>query len=73
MHFMHFSAIFVVLAVLATSVTPWYPPSGCEWGCSDSICLLGYERTCFALSSLAEGRQFLSLDSSKVEVSETFF
>ena len=25
MQFMHFSAIFVVLAVLATSVTPWYP------------------------------------------------
>ena len=23
--FMHFSAIFAMLAVLATSVTPWYP------------------------------------------------
>ena len=23
--FMHFSAIFVMLAVLATLVTPWYP------------------------------------------------
>ena len=25
MQFMHFSAIFAILAVLATSVTPWYP------------------------------------------------
>ena len=25
MQFMHFSAIFAMLAVLATSVTPWYP------------------------------------------------
>ena len=25
MQFMHFSAIFGMLAVLATSVTPWYP------------------------------------------------
>ena len=29
---------------------------GCEWGCCDSICLLGYERTLFAVSSLAESR-----------------
>ena len=29
---------------------------GCEWGCCDSICLLGYERTFFAVCSLAEGR-----------------
>ena len=26
MQFMHFSAIFGMLAVLATSVNPWYPP-----------------------------------------------
>ena len=26
---------------------------GCEWGCCDSICLLGYGRTFFAVSSLA--------------------
>ena len=25
MQFMHFPAIFAMLAVLATSVTPWYP------------------------------------------------
>ena len=25
MQFLHFSAIFAMLAVLATSVTPWYP------------------------------------------------
>ena len=25
MQFMHFSAIFAMVAVLATSVTPWYP------------------------------------------------
>ena len=25
MQFMHFLAIFAMLAVLATSVTPWYP------------------------------------------------
>ena len=24
--FMHFSAIYAMLAVLATSVNPWYPP-----------------------------------------------
>ena len=29
---------------------------GCEWGCRDSICLLGYERTLFAVCSLAYGR-----------------
>ena len=27
MQFMHFLAIFAMLAVLATSVTPWYPLS----------------------------------------------
>ena len=55
MQFMHFSAIFGMLGVLATSVTPWYPPTpqGCEWGCCDSICLLGYGRTFFVVSSLA--------------------
>ena len=52
MQFMHFSAIFGMLTVLATSVTPWYHSEGCEWGCCDSICLLGYE-TFFAVSSLA--------------------
>ena len=26
---------------------------GCEWGCCDSICPLGYERTLFAVYSLA--------------------
>ena len=41
MQFMHFSAIFAMLAVLATLVTP------CEWGCCDSVCLLGYGRTFF--------------------------
>ena len=29
---------------------------GCEWGCGDSVCLLGYERTFFVVCSLAEGR-----------------
>ena len=28
MQFMHFSAIFGMLAFLATSVTPWYPLRG---------------------------------------------
>ena len=28
MQLMHFSAIFAMLAVLATSVTPWYPLRG---------------------------------------------
>ena len=28
MQFMRFSAIFAMLAVLATLVTPWYPLSG---------------------------------------------
>ena len=46
MQFMHFSAIFAMLAVLATSVTPWYF-EGCEWGCCDSIYLLRYKRTFF--------------------------
>ena len=27
---------------------------GCEWGCCNSICLLGYGRALFAVSSLAE-------------------
>ena len=49
-HFMHFSPIFAMLAVLATLVTPCY--KGCEWGCCDSICLLGYERL-FFLQSVA--------------------
>ena len=48
--FMHFPAIFAMLAVLATSVTH---SEGCEWGCCDSICLLGYGRTFFAVSSFA--------------------
>ena len=30
--FMHFSAIFAMLAVLATSVTPWYPLRGVRVG-----------------------------------------
>ena len=29
---------------------------GCEWGCCDNTYLLGYGRTFFAVSSLAEGR-----------------
>ena len=53
---MQFSAIFAILAVLATSVTRATHSEGCEWGCCDSICLLGYERTFFAVCSLAEGR-----------------
>ena len=53
MQFMHFLAIFGMLAVLATSVTRGIHFEGCEWGCCDSICLLGYGRTCFAVSSLA--------------------
>ena len=56
MQFMHFSAIFGMLAVLATLVTPWYPPRVCEWGYCDNICLLGYRRTFFAVCSCAEGR-----------------
>ena len=32
MQFMHFSAIFVMLAVLATWVTPCYPPRGVRVG-----------------------------------------
>ena len=32
MQFMHFSAIFGMLAVLATSVTPWYPLQGVRVG-----------------------------------------
>ena len=44
--FMHFSAIFAMLPVLATSVTP----------CDNSTCLLGYKRTFLVVSSLAEGR-----------------
>ena len=32
MQFMHFSAIFAMLAVLATSVTPWYPLLGVRVG-----------------------------------------
>ena len=53
---MHFSAIFGMLAVLATSVTRGTHSEGCEWGCCDSIYLLGYERTFFAACSIAEGR-----------------
>ena len=52
--FMRFSAIFAMLVVLATSVTAC--SEGCEWGCCDSICLLGYERMVFAVSSLAQSR-----------------
>ena len=57
MQFMHFSAIFAMLAVLATSVTLCGTHSeGCEWGCCDSIYLLGYRRTFFAVYSVADGR-----------------
>ena len=56
MQFMHFLAIFGMLAVSATSVTCGTHSEGCEWGCCDSICLLGYERTFFAAYSVAEGR-----------------
>ena len=48
-----FSAIFAFLVVLATSVTRGTHSKGCEWGCCDNICLLGYERTFFAVCSLA--------------------
>ena len=53
MQFMHFSAIYAILAVLATSVTRATHSEGCKWGCCDSICLLGYGITFFAVSSLA--------------------
>ena len=56
MQLMHFSAIFAMLGVLATSVTRGTHFEGCEWGCCDKICLLGYERTFFAVSSLPWGR-----------------
>ena len=55
-HFMHFLAVFAMLAVLATSATRTTHSEGCEWGCCDSICLLGYERTFFAVSSPTQGR-----------------
>ena len=42
MQFMHLSAIYAMLAVLAASVTRGTHSEGCEWGCCDSICLLGY-------------------------------
>ena len=32
MQFMHFSAIYAMLAVLATSVNPWYPLRGVRVG-----------------------------------------
>ena len=32
MQFMHFLAIFAMLAILATSVTPWYPLQGVRVG-----------------------------------------
>ena len=32
LQFMHFSAIFAMLVVLATSVTPWYPLQGVRVG-----------------------------------------
>ena len=41
--FMHFSAIFAMLTVLSTSVTPCTHSEGCEWGCCDSICLVDTE------------------------------
>ena len=47
LQFMHFSAIFAMLAVLATSVTRGTHSEGCEWGRCDRICLLGYERMFF--------------------------
>ena len=47
MQFMHFSGIFAMLAVLATLVTRGPRSGGCEWGCCNSICLLGYGRTSF--------------------------
>ena len=52
--FMHFRAVFAMLAVLATSVTRGTHSEGCEWGYCDSICLLDYGRTFFAVSSLAD-------------------
>ena len=56
MQFMHFLAMFAMLAVWASSVTRGTHSEGCEWGCCDSICLLGYKRTFFAVCSLAEGQ-----------------
>ena len=59
MQFMHLLAIFAMLALLATSVTlctVCTHSEGCEWGCCDSIGLLGYGRTFFAVSSLAKSR-----------------
>ena len=56
LQFMHFLAIFAMLAVLATLVTRGTHFEGCEWGCCDSICLLGYGRAFFAVSSLPCGR-----------------
>ena len=32
MQFVHFSAIYAMLGVLATSVTPWYPLLGVRVG-----------------------------------------
>ena len=53
MQFMHFSAIFAIMAVLATWVTRATHSKGCEWGCCDSICLLGYAIDVSFLQSVA--------------------
>ena len=61
--FMLFLAIFAMLAVLATSVAPGTHSEGCEWGHRDNICLLGYERAFFAVSSPAEALQTRAKDA----------
>ena len=76
---MHFSAIFAMLSVLATSVTCATHSEVCEWGCCDSICLLGYERTFYTNSGLVNGplhnprMQFFISGSSKIEVRKPYF
>ena len=50
---------FCLLAVLATSVTHATHSEGCEWGCCDNICLLGYERTFFLSPALPRAVQNL--------------
>ena len=53
----HFLTIFCYIGGFGDLGDPVVPTlEGCKQGCCDSICLLGYERTFFPVSSLAEGQ-----------------
>ena len=61
--FMLFSAIFAMLVFCRPRWPRGTHSEGCEWGHCDNICLLGYERAFFAVSSPAEALQTRAKDA----------